>query len=144
MKLKNLEKLVERARVSFLGSVDDDGMPNIKAMLRPRQHIGLKKFYFSTNYSALRTQQYLKNSKACLYFYRKGLISHAGLMLRGRMEVLTDQESKNLLWEPGDTKYYTQGVTDPDYCVLKFTAESGRYYQDLRSEEIEIRQRYRR
>lgn len=139
MKMKNLEKLVDGARVSLLGSIDENKMPNIKAMLKPRQHIGLKEFYFSTNLSALRTQQYLKNPKACLYFYHKGLWSYRGLMLRGKMEVLTDQESKNLLWQPGDVRYYTQGVTDPDYCVLKFTAETGRYYQDLHSEEIELR-----
>ncbi len=62
-----------------------------------------------------------------------------GVMLRGKMEVMTDQESKNLLWKPGDVKFYSQGVTDPDYCVLKFTAKSGRYYQDLRTEEFEIK-----
>lgn len=139
MRIKNVEKLIERARVSFLGSVDENGAPNIKAMLPPRQRIGLREFYFSTNYSALRTQQYLKNPEACLYFYHKGLISFSGLMLRGKMEVLTDQESKNLLWQAGDIKYYNQGVSDPDYCVLKFTATSGRYYQDLHSEELEIR-----
>jgi len=108
-------------------------------MLPPRQRIGLREFYFSTNYSALRTQQYLKNNKACLYFYHKGIISYSGLMLRGTMEVVTDQETKNLLWQAGDSKYYTQGVADPDYCVLKFTAMSGRYYKDLHSEEVEIK-----
>ena len=80
----------------------------------------------------------LENPRACLYFYHKGLISYSGLMLRGTMEVLTDQETKNLLWQPGDKRFYAQGVTDPDYCVLKFTATSGRYYKDLRSEELEI------
>lgn len=127
------------ARVSFLGSIDENGVPNIKAMLPPRQHIGLKEFYFSTNYSALRTKQFLEQPQACLYFYRKGLLKYTGLMLRGKVEVITSQETKNLLWRQGDVRYYTQGVTDPDYCVLKFTAESGRYYQDLHSEELEIK-----
>lgn len=60
-------------------------------------------------------------------------------MLRGTMEVVTEQEVKNLLWRKGDTRFYKYGVTDPDYCVLKFTAESGRYYKDLKTEEFEIR-----
>ena len=30
----------------------------------------------------------------------------------------------------GDTEYYPGGVTDPNYCVLKFTATDGRFYSD--------------
>ena len=139
MKLMNVEKFVGSRKVALLGSVDENGAPNIKAMLAPRQMIGLKEFYFSTNLSALRTQQYLKNPKACIYFFRKGLISYTGVMLRGTMEVVTEQEVKNLLWRKGDTRFYKYGVTDPDYCVLKFTAENGRYYKDLKTEEFEIK-----
>lgn len=139
MKLMNVEKFVRSRKVALLGSVDENGTPNIKVMLAPRQMIGLKEFYFSTNLSALRTQQYLKNPKACIYFFRKGLISYTGVMLRGTMEVVTEQEVKNLLWRKGDTRFYKYGVTDPDYCVLKFTAENGRYYKDLKTEEFEIK-----
>lgn len=34
--------------------------------------------------------------------------------------------------------FYKKGVIDPDYCVLKFTAESGRYYYDLKTESFDI------
>ena len=34
------------------------------------------------------------------------------------MEVLTDQETKNMIWKKGDTMFYKEGVTDPDYCVF--------------------------
>lgn len=54
------------------------------------------------------------------------------------MEVLTDQETKNMIWRKGDTMFYKKGVTDPDYCVLKFTVESGRYYCDLKTENFEV------
>ncbi len=30
------------------------------------------------------------------------------------------------------------GVTDPDYCVLRFTAHSDRYYHDFKSENFEV------
>ena len=52
-------------------------------------------------------------------------------MLKGTMEVLTDQASKEMIWREGDTLYYPGGVTDPNYCVLKFTATEGRYYSDF-------------
>ena len=38
-------------------------------------------------------------------------------MLRGMMDVLTDSASKEMIWQEGDTMYYPEGVTDPDYCV---------------------------
>ena len=59
-------------------------------------------------------------------------------MLKGKMEVLTDRETKQMIWKKGDTVFYKGGVDDPDYCVLKFTAESGRYYRDLKTEDFAI------
>jgi general stress protein 26 len=59
-------------------------------------------------------------------------------MLKGTMEVLEDSATKEEIWETGDTMYYPKGVTDPDYCVLKFTAHSGRYYANFKSEEFEV------
>lgn len=35
--------------------------------------------------------------------------------------------------------YYKQGVTDPDYCVLKFTVIKGRHYRDLKTERFKFR-----
>lgn len=34
--------------------------------------------------------------------------------------------------------YYPQGVTDPDYCVLRFTATQGRFYSNFKSENFNI------
>ena len=138
MDLKKLEKFVSRRKVAFVCSVDSENFPNVKAMLKPRKRVGLKDFYFSTNTSSMRVRQYQNNPKASIYFYRKGLIRYQGVMFKGTMEVLTDQESKTMLWKRGDTLFYKGGVTDPDYCVLKFTATSGRYYCDLQTESFEI------
>ena len=34
--------------------------------------------------------------------------------------------------------FYKQGVTDPDYYVLKFTAIKGRHYCDLKAESFQM------
>ncbi|MBP0966019.1 MAG: pyridoxamine 5'-phosphate oxidase family protein [Oscillospiraceae bacterium] len=138
MDLRKIERLIDRQKVSFICSVDGENYPNVKAMLKPRKRIGLKEFYFSTNTSSMRVQQYQDNPNACIYFYHKGLIRYAGVMLKGKMEVLTDQETKNMIWKKGDTLFYKNGVSDPDYCVLKFTAASVRYYCDLKTEHFDI------
>lgn len=54
------------------------------------------------------------------------------------MEVLHDSASKEMIWKHGDEMYYPKGVTDPDYCVLRFTAQSGRYYSNFKSENFEV------
>ena len=138
MDLKELERFVGKQDVSFVCSVDDNGFPNVKAMLKPRKRNGLKEFWFSTNTSSMRVRQYQDNPKASIYFYHKGLIRYEGVMLKGTMEVLTDQATKDMIWRKGDSVFYKQGVTDPDYCVLKFTAESGRYYKDLKTESFTV------
>lgn len=138
MDLSRIETFIKKQKVCFICSVDENGYPNMKAMLKPRIMNGLKEFYFSTNTSSLRVKQFQNNSNACIYFYHKGLIKYTGVMLVGKMEVLTDQETKDMIWRKGDTIFYKKGVTDPDYCVLKFTAESGRYYCDLKTENFEL------
>ena len=138
MDLKAMEQFIDSRKVSFICSVDEAGFPTVKAMLKPRQRSGLREFYFSTNTSSLRVRYFQENPKASIYFYRKGLVKYTGVLLTGTMEVLTDQETKNRIWKKGDTIFYKGGMTDPDYCVLKFTADKGRYYCDLKTEDFEI------
>ena len=133
-----IAEFIRKQKIAFICSVDGDGFPNVKAMLKPRKSNGLKEFWFSTNTSSMRVRQYRENPKACIYFCHKGLIRYEGVMLKGTMEVLTDQETKNMIWRKGDTVFYRKGVTDPDYCVLKFTAETGRHYRDLKTEDFTI------
>lgn len=136
--IEKLEEFVAKRSISFIASVDEDGFPNMKAMLAPRKINGLKEFWFTTNTSSMRVAQFRANNRASIYFYEKGRFSYQGLMLVGTMEVLEDQQSKDMIWQFGDTIYYKGGKIDPDYCVLKFTANKGRYYSNFKTESFEI------
>lgn len=136
MKTKeDVYKFIQKQNAALVASVDEDGFPNMKAMFIPRKIEG-NCFYFTTNTSSIRAQQFMKNPKACLYFYNKGRFKYEGIMLVGTMEVLQDAAIKEEIWREGDTFYYKQGVTDPDYCVFKFTAQKGRHYCSLKSESF--------
>ena len=134
---EHLIEFIKKQKVAFIASVDEDGFPNMKAMFVPRK-IEENCFYFTTNTSSMRSQQFMKNPKASIYFYNKGRFRYEGVMLIGTMEVLQDEETKKEIWRTGDTMFYKQGVTDPDYCVLKFTAIKGRHYCDLKTESFNI------
>ena len=133
---QTIGNLIDKQGVAFIASVDADGFPNMKAMLPPRKREGIKAFWFTTNTSSMRVAQYRENPNACIYFMDKRFFR--GVMLKGTMEVLEDAASKEMIWQDGDVMYYPGGVTDPDYCVLKFTAQNGRYYANFNSEDFEI------
>ncbi len=61
-----------------------------------------------------------------------------GVMLVGTMQVLTGQGIKDEIWHIGDTLFYKKGKTDPDYCVLKFTALKCKVYKDLKTLWIDL------
>lgn len=134
--VKTIGGLIDKASNSIISSVDSEGFPNTKAMLPPRMRDGITHIYFSTNTSSMRVSQYISNPKACIYFYDKRFFR--GVMLKGTMEVLQNDESKEMIWRDGDERYYSKGVTDPDYCVLKFTTQRGRFYSNFKSEDFVV------
>jgi general stress protein 26 len=134
--IKTVGNLIDKTTVSIISSVDKAGFPNSKAMLPPRKREGINHLFFTTNTSSMRVKQYTANPKACVYFFDQRFFK--GVMLRGTMAVLQDKASKTMIWKDGDEMYYPKGVTDPDYCVLKFTAQNGRYYSNFKSENFEV------
>jgi general stress protein 26 len=127
--------LANRSGIAMLGTNGDNGYPNIKAMIK-MENEGLNRIWFSTNTSSKRVGQLVQNPKTCVYFV--DFEQWKGLMLVGDVEVLQDEESRQRLWREGFEKYYPLGVTDPDYTVLRFTAQWGNYYHALSNVTFEL------
>lgn len=120
--------LATRSNIAMLGTVDDNGHPNIRAMIK-MENQGLKEIWFTTNTSSRKIPQLKNNSKACVYFV--DLDKWMGVMLTGTVDILQDSDSRHRCWREGFEKYYPKGVNDPDYSVLRFTAHWGKYYYAL-------------
>lgn len=56
---------IREQKVAFICSVDEEGFPNVKAMLKPRKTDGIRQFYFSTNTSSMRVKQYMDRPAYC-------------------------------------------------------------------------------
>lgn len=54
-----IRKLRENAQVAYIGSVNEEGFPQIKGML-VLEHESMQTHYFSTNTSSKRVAQFLK------------------------------------------------------------------------------------
>ncbi len=119
-------KFISEQKTAFIASVNAQGFPVVSAMLAPRKIDG-NDIYFSTNTSSNKVKQYLENNKGCVYFYKRGKFKYQGVSIMGETEVCTDQATKEMIWRFGDKLFYKQGVTDPDYCVLKFKCISAEY-----------------
>ena len=134
--VEKVSELIEKETVSFISSVDEDGYPNTKAMLAPCKKEKIKSFYWHTNSSSMRIEQYRNNQKACIYFCDKEDVK--GVMLKGTMEILDNKEIKEELWKDEYSIFYVGGKDGGDFIILKFTAENGRYYSSFHSEDFKI------
>lgn len=133
---KTIGNMINKMKLTIISYIDVDGFPVSKAMLAPRERDGIKTFWFSTNTSSNKVKCFRENPKASIYFVDKRFFR--GVSLSGTVEVLESAEAKERIWRKGDIMYYHDGVTDPDYCVLKFTAVKGRYYSNFKSEDFTI------
>ena len=95
--VETIGNLIEKQSVSYISSVDKNGYPNTKAMLASVKREGIKKFYWHTNSPSMKIKQYRNNPKACIYFCDKRFFR--GVMLKGVMEVVDDNDVKKEIWK---------------------------------------------
>lgn len=135
---QTIGNLIDKANMAMLSYVNQDGFPISKAMLSPREREEIHTFWFTTNTSSNKVKYLRDNPKGSIYFVDKRF--YRGVSLVGEFEVLETQEAKERIWKKGDTLYYKEGVTDPDYCVLKFHARKGSFYSNFSVENFDIEQ----
>ncbi len=133
---KTIGNMIDKCSVSFIGSVDKEGFPNIRAMLKPCKRNGIEEIYFHTNTSSAKINHFKENSKSSIYICNQRFFK--GLMLIGNMEIIDDKNIKDDIWEEGYEMYYPLGPTDPDYCVIKFVPQKAKYYSNFKVEEFEV------
>ncbi len=127
---------ISKQRTSIISSVDENGYPATRALIQP-VFIDENDIYFATYTSSRKVKHYVNNPKACVYFYSKGQ-SFQGVEIKGEMQVLTDQPTKSQFWKPFFSRFYKKGVTDPDYCILKFTGYEAQWFSNFRTETVKL------
>ena len=133
---KTIGALIDKCSIAQLCYVDKDGFPVTRAMLKPREWNGLREFYFTTNTSSEKVNALRNNPKTSIYFVDRRFFR--GVSLAGIAEILEDAATKERIWRDGDEQYYSKGVTDPDYCVIKITVQKGRYYSNFKSTDFNV------
>ena len=132
------EKLHKKVNTFILTCVGEDGYPLTKAVVPGKHRESLGEMYFCTNTSSNFAAAIMKNPKACVYFYCRKLI-WKGCMLTGDMEIVSDAAVKEKYWQNKfKSAYPEKSPSDPDFCLLKFTPVSGRFYSWYKLEDFKF------
>jgi general stress protein 26 len=122
--------LMKTSPACQLTTIDADGFPHTTAMNNLRcakEYPSLTELYqgqdndfllyLSTSMQSDKMARIRANPKVSVYFCVPD--QFIGLMLGGRIEVITDQALKNQIWQQGWTMYYPNGPEGPEYGVLR-------------------------
>jgi general stress protein 26 len=122
--------LMRTSLVCHLTTIDAGGFPDTTAMNNLRcakeypSLAGLFEgsgneflVYVSTTLQSDKVARVQANPKASVFFCDPGQV--IGLMLAGRIEVVTDPALKKRIWQQGWTMYYPNGPEGPEYGVLR-------------------------
>ena len=121
--------LMETSEAAFLTTIDADGFPQTRAMLNLRnrqQYPALVEMfaphqddllvYFTTNTSSAKVEQIRSNPAVSAYYCNP--TKFHGLMLGGVIQVITDSQLKDEIWQDGWEMYCPAGPQDPDHTIL--------------------------
>lgn len=123
--------LMNRAPVAYMSTVDEEGLPQVRAVENfrclkkfPKQAEVLSDYeadpltsYLSINTSSQKLRQVENNPVVALYYSVPE--EYRGVMLRGKAVVHTDLDLKKRLWMSDWTRYYPLGPNDPDFTLLR-------------------------
>ena len=127
------ESIVSNASVATIARVDSGGYPSASTISRIGNE-GIGVVWFATGLKSRKAQAFKLNNKASVC-YREG---ESNITLVGTIKIVTDPELKRELWLDWFIDHFAGGITDPNYCLLRFTTHRACLWIDGQYEEIEL------
>ncbi|MFW9897592.1 MAG: pyridoxamine 5'-phosphate oxidase family protein [Candidatus Thorarchaeota archaeon] len=135
-------ELMDTSKAAYLTTIDSEGYPITRAMFNLRNKEQFPEFseffanqdnkfliYISTNTSSSKIDHIKKNPKISVYFCEPE--DFKGVMFGGDAEIIDDIELKKQIWLDWWTRYYSQGLEDPDYTLIKLNPKKAKFYYRL-------------
>ncbi len=140
--------LMETSKAAILTTIDSEGYPITRAMFNLRnteQFPELSEFfnkqgnefiiYISTNTSSSKVEHIKANPKISVYYCDPETFK--GVMFGGEVDIVVDMDIKSKIWLDWWTRYYPEGLEDPDYTLLKLNPKTARFYYKLQQVRFE-------
>ncbi len=115
---ERIEQIMSSGSTVYIAVLDEAGSPTVSAISSLR-HAGVHTAWFATGLRSTKVQRLRRDNRASLCYCD----GKNNITLVGTVQVLTDQASKDDLWLDWFIAHFPGGKTDPDYCILQFTAE---------------------
>ena len=131
--LEKAAEFMKNIEIASLSSIDGNDYPRTAAMCSLKTE-GIKTIWFSTGTRSHKTENFKRNSKSSVCYHT----DKDNVTLIGDVEIVDDMETKKQLWVDWFIKHFPLGVTDPNYCVLKFEAKYIQIYIEDNFEEFNI------
>lgn len=146
--LKKLSlELIETSKAAYLTTIDVEGFPITRAMFNLRNKEQFPEFseffqkqensfviYIGTNTSSSKVAQIKENPKISVYYCDPE--NFKGVMFGGEVEIVDDMDIKRKIWLDWWTRYYPNGLEDPDYTLLRLHPKNARFYYKLNQVEF--------
>jgi len=133
--LNRATALVSAAPYATMGTIGPSGAPSMRAMT-VLQNDGLETVWFATGLNTAKVANLRQNPTATLFMADSEI--GVGVTLIGTADVLTDRETTQRFWKPGLKRWFLQGPTDPNFCVLRFTAKQLIFSLDRQTTTIDL------
>ena len=127
--LKKAEEIVNKSTMHTVGEsgtadwvmalTDEEGYP-AASMITASRADGFKWIAFCTLLGLNKPNRAQKDPRTCVYLFDKE--SFAGISLTGKIEVITDFETKKQMWYDALSDY-SKNPDDKNWCVLMFKPE---------------------
>jgi len=122
-------KMMNGADAVYLATMSS-GSPRIRALVnlrRPDLYPGPSQFcaqagftsYISTSRASGKVRDILSNPSVSVYYSDPS--ETRGIELRGRAELIDDEQIRRALWQDEWRIYWAAGCEDPDYVILRLT-----------------------
>lgn len=82
--------------------------------------------YFMTSDGSPKVAQLKSNNRCCLYYF-DDKTRHA-VRLYGKIEFVTDMETRRKYWRPEFEKFGYAGPDSSDFVLMRFVADGYKYY----------------
>ena len=130
---KKANEMIKTFENASFGVIDENGYPSVSAVSLSKPET-ISELHFTTTLDANKAKRLQQNNKASINCFS----DTNNITLVGEASILTDQESKNNYWQDWFIHIYPGGKTDPNYCVIKFTAKRASLWIDEEGAEFTI------
>ena len=116
--ISKAEAVMKKAGTAVIALIDENEFPRASTISCLKTE-GIKYAWFATGISTGKAKCIKVSNKAGLCFCD----GSNNVTLMGTVEILTEHEIKNEMWVDSFINHFPGGVTDPEYCILKFSTQ---------------------